>query len=145
MILSRTLLPALLAVLSFSFTVQAEPASDALIGTWYSEKQQEGETIKWLTRRMQDQRYAALFLVCDGENFSWVQKETGVWRVEDGKLVQTASTIENMHGKKPAEKITTYTNLSLKGGTLTYHKMNSDKSFSFQHVADGFQISCENH
>lgn len=141
--LFRIFLPALLGGLSLSLPAQAAPANDALIGTWYSEKQEEGETLKWLTRRMQDQGYAALFLVCEGENFSWVQKEIGVWQVEDGKLIETASSIQDMNGKKPAQEITTYTNLALSGDDLSYDKMNSDKSFHFQRVADGFQISCQ--
>jgi hypothetical protein len=141
--LFRIFLPAMLGVISVSLPAQAAPANDALIGTWYSEKQEEGETLKWLTRRMQDKGYAALFLVCEGENFSWVQKEIGVWQVEDGKLIETASSIEDMNGKKPAQEITTYTNLALSGDDLSYDKMNSDKSFHFQRVADGFQISCQ--
>lgn len=141
--LFRIFLSALLGVISVSLPAQDAPANDELIGTWYSEKQEEGETLKWLTRRMQDQGYAALFLVCEGENFSWVQKEIGVWQVEDGKLIETASSIEDMNGKKPAQEITTYTNLALSGDDLSYDKMNSDKSFHFQRVADGFQISCQ--
>jgi len=57
--------------------------------------------------------------------------------------VETATSIEDMNGKKQAQEITTYTNLALNDDSLSYDKINSDKSFSFQRVADGFQISCQ--
>ncbi|MEC9313687.1 MAG: hypothetical protein VYB22_02305 [Pseudomonadota bacterium] len=143
MSLFRILLPVMLGFLCLFSAAQAAPDNDDLIGTWYSEKKEQGETMKWLTRRMQDQGYASLFLVCNGENFSWVRKEIGVWQIEADKLVETAISIEDMNGKKQAQEITTYTNLALNDDSLSYDKINSDKSFSFQRVADGFQISCQ--
>jgi hypothetical protein len=51
----------------FIAPAMAEPAKDDLTGTWYSEREQEGETMKWLNRRMADNHYAALFLICEGK------------------------------------------------------------------------------
>lgn len=131
--------------LFLSGSVYAEPVNKDFIGTWYSERQEDDEIMKWLTRRMEDNGYAALFLVCNGENFSWVQKEIGTWRVEEGKLIETLHSIEDMNGKKPAAENneTVYINLSLQGDTLSYDKLNSEKSFHFQRVPDGYQISCQ--
>jgi hypothetical protein len=128
-------------------SVQAAPDSEELVGTWYSERQQDGETMKWLTRRMDNQQYAALFLVCNGEDLSWVQKETGEWQFNNGELVETMMSMEDMNGKKQAPQgegvDTTYVDLSIKGEALHYQKKDSDTAFDFDRVADGFQISCQ--
>lgn len=147
MILFRLSMFVFLGIFLYSGASWAEPAEKAFIGTWYSERQEDGETMKWLTRRMEDNGYAALFLVCNGEDFSWVQKEIGDWRVEGGRLIETLHSIEDMNGKKPAAENneTVYTNLSLQGDTLSYDKLNSEKSFRFQRVPDGYQISCQKH
>lgn len=45
----RISLPVMLGFLSLFSAAQAAPANDELIGTWYSEKKEQGETMKWLT------------------------------------------------------------------------------------------------
>lgn len=128
-------------------SVQAAPDSEELVGTWYSERQQDGETMKWLTRRMDNQQYAALFLVCNGEDLSWVQKEIGEWQFKNGELVETMMSMEDMNGKKQAPQgegvDTTYVDLSIEGDALHYLKKNSDTEFNFDRVADGYQIKCK--
>lgn len=129
----------------FIAPAMAEPAKDDLTGTWYSEREQEGETMKWLNRRMADNHYAALFLICEGKNVSWVQKERGTWDVADGELVETLYSKENMHGPQQAPDgiVTHYTDLSLNDGALKYSKKGTEKSFNFNRVENGFQIRCQ--
>ncbi len=133
--------------LTMTATVHAAPSSNDLMGTWYSEQQQDDETMKWLTRRMDNNRYAALFLVCNGKDLSWVQKETGDWQLENGELVENVSSMEDMNGKKqvPEGKTVTqtYTALNLNGDVLAYQKKGTDKQFEFNRVEDGYQIRCD--
>lgn len=134
-----------LSCLFFTFPALSQSTQEYLVGTWYSEKQEAAETMKWLTRRMADNSYATLFLVCHGENFSWVQKEIGVWQFQNDQLMETVHSIEDMNGRKPApdHTDTTYTNLNHNGGSLSYVKLNSEKSFNFHRVDDGYQLSCQ--
>jgi len=133
--------------LTMTATVHAAPSNNDLMGTWYSEQQQDDETMKWLTRRMDNNRYAALFLVCNGKDLSWVQKETGDWQLENGELVENVSSMEDMNGKKqvPEGKTVTqtYTALNLNGDVLAYQKKGTDKQFEFNRVEDGYQIRCD--
>lgn len=137
----------LLLCFSCCFTVPAlaEPAKDELTGTWYSEREQGGETMKWLNRRMADSNYAALFLICEGKNVSWVQKERGTWEIAGGDLVETMYSKEDMNGPQQAPQgiTTSYTELSVEGDSLQYQKKGTDKAFSFKRVEDGFQIRCQ--
>jgi hypothetical protein len=137
----------LLLCLSCVITVPAlaEPTKDDLTGTWYSERKQGEETMKWLSRRMDDNNYAALFLICEGKNVSWVQKERGTWEVADGDLVETMYSKEDMNGPQQAPEgiKTSYTNLDLQEKNLQYIKKGTDKSFNFNRVEDGFQIRCQ--
>lgn len=133
--------------LTMTATVHADPSSNDLMGTWYSEQQQDDETMKWLTRRMDNNRYAALFLVCNGKDLSWVQKETGDWQLENGELVENVSSMEDMNGKKQVPEgktvIQAYTALNLNGDVLKYQKKGTDKQFEFNRVEDGYQIRCD--
>lgn len=133
--------------LTLTATVQAAPSSNELMGTWYSEQQQDDETMKWLTRRMDNNRYAALLLVCNGKDLSWVQKETGTWQVEDRELVETLSSMEDMNGKKQVPEgktvIRTYSDLSLNGDVFKYQKKGTDKRFEFNRVEEGYQVRCD--
>ncbi|AFJ02811.1 hypothetical protein Q7C_1663 [Methylophaga frappieri] len=141
----RYILSSLLIGFAFSTSVQAAPSSQDLIGTWYNEREADGETMKWLMRRMDDNKYAALFLVCNGDDLSWVQKELGAWQIQDDKLIDTMHTLENMNGKQaaPENTQTVYIDLSLDGENLHYQKQNSDKQFDYKRVENGFQISCK--
>lgn len=145
MFLFRQIFLAAMTCSVLATSVQAAPDNNELVGTWYSERQQDGETMKWLTRRMDNQQYAALFLVCNGEDLSWVQKETGQWQLSEGELVEIMMSLEDMNGKKQAEKglNTTYVDLSLNGDALHYQEKGSEKTFDFNRVANGYQISCQ--
>lgn len=136
-----------LLVLTLGATVHAAPLTNELMGTWYSEQQQDDETMKWLTRRMDNNRYAALFLVCNGKDLSWVQKETGNWQVTEDELVETLLSIEDMNGKKQVPEgktvIRAYSDLSLNGDVLEYQKKGTDKRFEFNRVEEGYQVRCD--
>lgn len=143
--LSRGLLLTNAAFL-LSLPVQAQLAQTALQGTWYSEMQDQGETIKRLVKRESDNSYASLLLICEGKDFSWVQKERGSWEMKDGELYTTMSSLEDMNGVKqadPAAATAHYVNLKLADDKLSYDQKDKDNSFNFVRVDEGYQIRCE--
>ncbi len=141
----KPMLYAVLAGLSVSSLAVADVTFDDLIGTWYAETQHDGETMKWLVKREPDQSYAALFLVCDGENLSWVQKERGQWKMEGDEMHTVIAAFQDMNGS-PSDQIGKqihYENLELADDELNYEQKGNDNTYSFKRVKDGYQVSCQ--
>jgi hypothetical protein len=136
---------AVLAGLTISSMAVAEVTFDDLIGTWYAETDHDGETMKWLVKREADQSYAALFLVCDGENLSWVQKERGQWKMEGKELHTVIAAFQDMNGNSSDQlgKQMHYEKLELDNDELNYEQKDNDNVYSFKRVNDGYQISCQ--
>jgi hypothetical protein len=132
------------AVLLLPMTLQAEPTSEQLVGTWYATKYtDDGETMKWLVKRLDDHAYAAISMICSGENLSWVQKEIGTWKLEDGFLLNMPETHEDFSGKKQVEPgtVIAYSDLKLESNTLSY-KNRSQALVEFEVVSDDYKVSC---
>ena len=141
----KPMLYAVLAGLSVSSLAVADVTFDDLIGTWYAETQHDGETMKWLVKREPDQSYAALFLVCDGENLSWVQKERGQWKMEGDEMHTVIAAFQDMNGNSSDQigKQIHYENLELADDELNYEQKGNDNTYSFKRVKDGYQVSCQ--
>lgn len=136
------------AALILPLTVQADITQNDLVGTWYSETHDSGETLKRLVKRDNSNNYAELLLICDGKEFSWVQKELGAWRVADATTFEVVmQSREDMNGKitaDPDNSVGSYINVKLEGDKLTYQQENKEENnFSFKRVDDGYQIRCE--
>ena len=133
-----------IAALLTPMTLQAEPTIEQLVGTWYATKDtDDGETMKWLVKRLDDQGYAAISMICTGENLSWVQKEIGTWKLEDGFLLNMPETHEDFGGKKQVEPgtVIAYSDLKLESNILSY-KNRSQALLEFEAVSDDFKVSC---
>jgi hypothetical protein len=103
--------------------------------------------VKRLVKREADNSYAALLLICEGKEFSWVQKELGTWKVTgDNTFETTMTSLEDMNGKKQADPdaaLAQYTDVVIDGDKLSYELTGKDHQATFERVDDGYQIRCE--
>jgi plasmid rolling circle replication initiator protein Rep len=140
----HTLFTLIFSALLIPISSQAAPTEEQLVGTWYATKHtDDGETMKWLVKRLEDRGYAAISMICSGDSLSWIQKETGTWKLEDGFLLNMPQTHEDFGGKKQVEPgtVIAYSELTLVSDRLTY-KNRGQSLLSFKSVSDGFKVSC---
>jgi len=140
----RTMAIAFFLGLMVTGNALADITNEQLVGTWYSQSEHDGEMMKWLIKREGDKSYVGLFLICEGKNLSWVQKERGQWLYQDDILNTVVVAFENMNGPKDSEigKKSHYEQAILKGDTLSYKQYQSDNVYEFNRVEDGYQVSC---
>lgn len=126
-------------------TTAQQLKTEKLTGNWYVKGlTEDNKSRQVMVRRMNDQTYAAITLVCTGTNLISVQKENGTWTFANNTLVNTPQTLEDLTGKKQVEPGTkvTFSNVDLDDTSLSYQD-DMQTMHSFQSVPSDFKIGCK--
>lgn len=123
---------------------KAQPTNEQLVGTWYAiTYPSDNETTKKLVKHMEDQTYEAISITCSGLKLSWLEKEMGTWKLDQGTLINTAETREDYNGRKhlAPSSTTTYTDVDVDDDSLSYKNANQTL-LTFKPVDGYFRLGC---
>ena len=124
--------------------VYAQPTNEQMLGTWYAiDYATNNETTKTLVKRMEDQTYQSISVTCNGTQLSWLEKETGTWKLNQNSLIHRPETYQDYNGVKRLGQDPTiiYTDVSMDKKALSY-KNDRQTVLSFKPVDEFFSLGC---